>query len=80
MSGRTWLERPQTIRRLWAAFALVLLLTLLAEFLVHPHAVFGIDGSFGFNAWFGFLACVALIAVAKALGIFLKRPDSYYDD
>ena len=43
----------------------------------HPH--FGLDGTFGFGAWFGFLSCVALVAFAKALGAILKRPDSYYD-
>jgi UPF0716 family protein affecting phage T7 exclusion len=34
---------------------------------------------FGFAAWFGFLACVGLVALAKALGVILKRPDTYYD-
>ena len=43
----------------------------------HPH--FGLDGTFGFGAWFGFAACVALIVFAKALGALLKRPDTYYD-
>jgi len=41
---------------------------------------FGIDGVFGFNAWYGFAACVALVAVAKTVGFVLKRRDTYYDD
>ena len=44
----------------------------------HPH--FGLDGTFGFGAWFGFAACVVLMLFAKALGAILKRPDTYYDD
>lgn len=44
---------------------------------IHPH--FAIDGSFGFYSWFGFVTCVAMVAVAKFIGIVLKRKDNYYD-
>jgi len=75
-----WLARPATIRKLWIALIafLGLLLAGGAAFPVHGH--FGLDGTFGFGAWFGFAACVVLIFGAKALAIFLKRPDTYYDD
>jgi hypothetical protein len=46
---------------------------------ITPHSHFGLDGTFGFAAWFGFVSCVALIAISKALGFFLKRPDDYYE-
>jgi hypothetical protein len=49
------------------------------DLVVEPHPYFGLDGTFGFGAWFGFASCVALIAFAKALGALLKRPDTYYD-
>ena len=62
-----WLVRATTIRRLWIAFIVVLLATVL-------------DGTFGFGAWFGFASCVVLIVFAKGLGALLKRPDTYYDD
>jgi hypothetical protein len=74
-----WLERPRTLRILWIVFAAILAVTVIAEFVVHPHGVFGIDGSFAFNAWYGFLACVGLILFAKLLGHLVKRPDTYYD-
>ena len=75
-----WLARPQTIRKLWIALTafLVLLLAGGAIYPVHPH--FWLDSTFGFAAWFGFGACVVLVVVAKFLAIFLKRPDTYYDD
>ncbi len=75
-----WLARPATIRKLWIALIafLALLLAGGALFPVHPH--FWLDGTFGFAAWFGFGACVVLVFGAKALAIFLKRPDTYYDD
>jgi hypothetical protein len=34
----------------------------------------------GFGALYGFLACAALILLAKGIGLVLKRPDTYYDD
>lgn len=43
-------------------------------------AHFEIEQLFGFYAVYGFLACAALILIAKAVGLVLKRPDSYYDD
>jgi hypothetical protein len=77
---RHWLDEPRNIRLLWRAFLAVLVLTVLAEFVVHLHPVFGIESVFGFNAWFGLLACIAMIVAAKALALLLKRPDTYYDD
>ncbi len=74
-----WLVRPENIRRLWITFAVVLIVTVLADLLVHHHTYFTVDGSFGFGAWFGFFSCVGLVAFAKLLSVFLKRKDSYYD-
>jgi hypothetical protein len=77
---RHWLTRPETVRKLWVTFVAVLAATVLAERFVSHEAHFGIDGTFGFNAWYGFLACAALILIAKVLGLVLKRPETYYDE
>jgi hypothetical protein len=74
-----WLTRDSTIKRLWIVFAIVLAVTVLADLFISHHAYFGLDGTLGFGAWFGFVSCVVLIVVAKALGSVLKRPDTYYD-
>ena len=75
-----WLVRPENIRKLWIVFIVILALTVMADFFVHHHPHFGVDGTFGFGAWFGFLSCVVLVVFSKALGSILKRPDTYYDD
>lgn len=75
-----WLVRPATIRRLWQVFGVVLGLTVAAGLFVEPHGYFGLDGTFGFNAWYGFFTCVAMVVVAKLLGFLVKRPESYYRD
>lgn len=74
-----WLTRKSTIKGLWVVFVLILAATVLADFFVVPHPYFGLDGTFGFGAWFGFVSCVALVLIAKLLGGVLKRPDTYYD-
>jgi hypothetical protein len=74
-----WLVRPSTIRGLWIAFVIALAATVLMDLFLTPHPYFGLDGTFGFGAWFGFASCVAMVVVAKALGAILKRPDTYYD-
>jgi hypothetical protein len=75
-----WLVHPGTVGVLWAVFAAILTALVLADLLVEHHPLFGLDGIFGFAAWYGFASCVALVLFAKALGAILKRPDSYYDD
>ena len=67
-------------RRSWRIFGAMLLATIVAEPFAHHHASFGVDGSFGFHAWYGFATCCATVLVAKLiLGKVLSRPDDYYD-
>lgn len=73
-------NEPRTVRTLVVIFTVLLALLVAAEFLVQTHARFGIDGSFGFHAWFGGVACAGIIAVSRLLGLFLKRKDTYYDE
>ena len=73
-----WLVRPSTIRLLWIVFIVILALTVLADFVIDHHGDFGVDGTIGFYAWYGFLSCVVLVIGSKGLGVLLKRKDDYY--
>ncbi len=75
-----WLVRAETIRRLWMVFIAALAATVVVDFAAARHGDFGVDGTFGFFAWYGFVTCVAMIVGANALGQLLKREDTYYDD
>lgn len=74
-----WLVRPATIRKLWWIFGGILAATVVAQFFIHVHGYFGVDEWLGFNALYGFLTCVGMVVFAKLLGIWLKRPDDYYE-
>lgn len=73
-----WLIRPRTIRVIRILFFALLAGSVLLQRMFPVQAHFGIDGSFAFNAWFGFAACVVMVVVARLLGWLLKRRDDYY--
>ena len=73
-----WLMRQKNIRKLWFGFMTILAASLIAGLFVHQHEYFGIEHSFGFFAWYGFITCVGMVLFAKLLGVFLKRSENYY--
>ena len=73
-----WLVRPSSIRLLWWVFAVILALSVAAQLLFKVKGYFNIDGWLGFGAVYGFLACLMMVLVAKALGWVLKRDNDYY--
>jgi O-antigen/teichoic acid export membrane protein len=84
------IERPEMIKKLWGfsiVFLVLLVLFDLAQILApqifgeHHEPHFVIETSFGFSAWYGFVACFLMVVVSKKLvGMVLSRRDSYYDD
>ncbi len=76
---RHWLDEPRNVARVWWGFLGVLAVTVAAEVFVPLHPHFAVERLFGFHAAFGLLACVALVVLAKGLGLVLKRPDTYYE-
>ena len=73
-----WLVRPASIRLMWRVFWAVLALTVVLQVFIKVKGYFGVDGWIGFGAAFGFLSCVAMVVVAKGLGLILKRDQDYY--
>jgi len=73
-----WLVRPETIRWIWRISIVVLAITVLLQLVIKVKGYFGVDGWIGFGAVYGFLACLAMVLVAKGLGFALKRDEDYY--
>ncbi len=78
MDKTHWLDEPRHVKLLWRLFLGVLVLAVAIGALIPLHPYFDIESVFGFYAWFGFIACAAMIVVAKGLALLLKRPDTYY--
>ena len=66
------------MRKLWWVFSIILGLTVVAQVFIPIKGKFPLESTFGFAAWYGFFACVAMVLVAKVLGWWLKRPEGYY--
>ena len=79
-SATHWLDQPRHVKLLWRSFLAVLALSVLAEFFVPLHPHFEVESWFGFSAGYGFAACIVMIVAAKGLALWLKRPDTYYQD
>jgi hypothetical protein len=75
-----WLARPATVRLLWWLFGFVLTLSVTAELVFKVKGYFGLDEWLGFGAVYGFLACLAMVLVARVLGRVLKRRADYYQE
>ncbi len=75
-----WLVKPGTISALKIGFGVVLVVAVAFDLFVSHYRHFGVGGTFGFYVWFGFGATVALFVLAKVLGIFLRRRETYYDE
>lgn len=78
-SDASWFEQPRNINRMSAGLAIVCAATVLAQLCYHPHGHFALEDSFGFHAWFGFLAFVAVVYLGRGLRIIVGRKEDYYD-
>ncbi len=60
---------------------IALFIVVVADFLVHRHHVtFFWDSIPGFSAFFGFVSCVLIIVISKAVGhAWLMKKEEYYD-
>jgi hypothetical protein len=74
-----WLDDRRNVDRLVRMFYIVCAVILAVDVFVPKHGPFAIEHIFGFYGIFGFVACVALVLIAKQLRRVLMRPEDYYD-
>jgi hypothetical protein len=74
-----WLDDPRNVDRLVYGFYVVCGALLVIDFFVPKHGPFAIEHVFAFYGIFGFVACVALVLIAKQLRRVLMRSEDYYD-
>ena len=76
-----WIEKPRMLNRMWIVFVSILGVLVAIDFLfvTHEHAHLLFETIPGFSAVYGFVACVALVLIAKGLRKVCKRDMDYYD-
>ncbi|WKZ33657.1 MAG: hypothetical protein QY316_04440 [Thermodesulfobacteriota bacterium] len=74
-------ENKDTMRLLkWAFYAAMVVFVALDFVTPRHHVYFYWDEVPGFSAVFGFISCVLIIIVSKALGkLWLQRKEDYYE-
>jgi len=73
-------DDPLNVKRAIYLLYAICGITLLADFLVRRHIDHPWEGTIGFYAIYGFVACVLLVLIAKQMRKVLMRSDDYYDD
>lgn len=74
-----WLDRTENVTLLYRGLWVVGLLTISFDFFLHRHEDFEFAKLFGFHGLYGFIACVALVLIAKQLRRVLMRDENYYE-
>ena len=72
-------DKPENVKRFLGVFYVSLVVLLIVDIFIHKHAEFPWEGALDFFAVYGFVSCVLLIFIAKALRIFIKKDEDYYD-
>jgi hypothetical protein len=75
----TFLDSPKNRKKVRLYFYISLSILLILDFFVPKHGHFPWESAPQFYAVYGFIACVSLIFVAKALRLLVRRKEDYYD-
>ena len=75
-----FLDSPGNVKKMLRIFYVICAGLLLADVVYHRHVVHAWEGVWGFYAIYGFVACVALVLIAREMRKFLMRREDYYDD
>ena len=79
LDDERWLDRPGSVDLIVKLLIGISALTVLADLFYHKHAEYHFQEWIGFDAFYGFVACVGLVLAAKVLRKLLMRSEDYYD-
>ncbi len=71
-------DNPNNVRRVVHALVGICIVLLAVDFFYERHAARAWEGLIGFYAFYGFVACVALVLIAKEMRKVVMRSEDYY--
>ena len=74
-----WLDDARNVTQLYRGLWIIGIVLVLLDLFLHKHEDFDFAAWFGYYAVYGFVACVALILIAKQLRKLLMRSEDYYE-
>ena len=72
-------DKPENIGKLLKVFYALCVVLVVVDLLVHRHIYHSWENIPAFYAIYGFVGCVALVVVAKAMRKVLMKEEDYYD-
>ncbi len=79
MERRHIFDDPKNVKRLLRVFFVICVAVLGLDLIFDRYVIHPWEGIFGFYAIFGFVACVALVLIAKEMRKVVMRREDYYD-
>lgn len=83
MSGKQkapdFFDKPENISKILKVFYVICVLLVVADFIVHRHIYHDWENIPAFYSIYGFVGCVILVLVAKAIRKVLMKKEDYYD-
>jgi len=74
-----YFDKTENVKKVLRVFYGICTGLLLLDFVHHRHVIHSWEHLWGFYALFGFIACVALVLIAKQMRKVLMRDEHYYD-
>jgi hypothetical protein len=72
-------DKPENIGKLLKVFYALCVVLVVVDLVVHRHIYHSWENIPAFYAIYGFVGCVALVVVAKAMRKVLMKEEDYYD-
>lgn len=72
-------DKPANIQMMLRVFYVLCALLVLVDFVVHRHIYHDWENIPAFYAIYGFIGCVVLVLIAKAMRKVLMKEEDYYD-
>lgn len=72
-------DKPENISKILKVFYAICILLVVADFIVHRHIYHTWEQVPAFYAIYGFVGCVVLVLIAKAMRKVLMKKEDYYD-
>ena len=74
-----WFEKQENIDKILKAFYVICAILVITDFIVHRHIYHSWENIPAFYAIYGFVGCVVLVLIAKAMRKVLMKEEDYYD-
>lgn len=72
-------DKPENIAKILKVFYVICIVLVAADFIVHRHIYHDWENIPAFYAVYGFVGCVILVLIAKAMRKVLMKEEDYYD-